>query len=230
MSGTLGFFVTGTDTGIGKTRSMVVLMEALKGRGFKVSGMKPVGSGCYIEHGELINNDAFLLAKHASINIPYRTVNPYALESPTSPHIAAEQAGIEVSFETILDAFNALQKQSDIVLVEGVGGWEVPLNSEQTIAELALALGLPVILVVGLRLGCLNHALLTYRAIIQTGLTCSGWIGNRVDSGFEFIEEYLQTLEQKIDAPMLGSLPYCPEFSPCEDVNYLNSSFFEQIE
>ena len=132
--------------------------------------------------------------------------------------------------ENLEEAFSDLQKQSDIVLVEGVGGWEVPLNSEQTVADLALAFGLPVIMVVRLRLGCLNHAILSYKAIIQAGLICAGWIGNQIDPDVAFIEEYTQTLQQKIDAPMLGSLPYNPEFCPDMLVKHLNSSLFDQVE
>ncbi len=181
-----------------------------------------------MEDGELINDDASLIAQHASFDIPYRIVNPYAFELPASPHIASRQVGVTVRFEKILDAFQQLQNQSDIVLIEGVGGWEVPLNSEQTVAELALAFGFPVILVVGLRLGCLNHAILSYKAIIRTGLICAGWIGNRIDPDFAFIEENIQTLQQKIDAPMLGSLPYDPEFCPDMLVKHMNSSVFEQ--
>ena len=182
-----------------------------------------------MKEGELINEDAVLLCQHASSIIPYRMVNPYALKSPTSPHIASEQMGVKVRFEKILHAFNELQKRSDIVLVEGVGGWEVPLNSDQTVAELALAFGLPVIMVVGLRLGCLNHAILTYKAIIQAGLICAGWLGNQIDPDFASIEEYILTLQQKIDAPMLGSLPYNPEFCPDMLAKHLNSSLFEQV-
>ena len=182
-----------------------------------------------MEGGKLINDDASLIAQHASFSVLYRIVNPYAFELPISPHIASKQVGETVRFDKILEAFSELQNQSDIVLVEGVGGWEVPLNSEQTVAELATAFGLPVILVVGLRLGCLNHAILTYKAIIQADLICAGWIGNRIDPDFAFAEETIQTLQQKIDAPMLGSLPFNPELCPDVLMKHLNSSFFEQV-
>lgn len=209
-----GFFVTGTDTGTGKTWTTVALMEALKKRGLKVLGMKPVASGCLMEGGNLVNEDAILLRNFASCAPPYQSVNPYAFEPAIAPHIAAEQASKLVRFEKIIAVFKQLQKQSDCVLVEGVGGWEVPLNSNQTVADLAVALQLPVILVVGLRLGCLNHAVLTYNAIVQSGLVCAGWVANPIDPDFAFADENIQTLQKKINAPMLGRLPYLPEFSP----------------
>lgn len=203
-----GVFVTGTDTGIGKTRVALGLMEALKNKGVQVCGMKPVATGCYGENGERRNEDAVLLRAHASFPVDYALVNPYAFSPPVSPHIAARQVGQEIRLALIARRYDLLRKQSEFVVVEGAGGWEVPLNSEDRMSDLARILDLPVVLVVGLRLGCLNHALLTSSAIRDSGCNLIGWVANLIDSDFAFCEENIATLQTRISVPMLGFVPF----------------------
>lgn len=209
-----GFFITGTDTGIGKTWASVALMHYFKGRGLKTLGMKPVATGCRLENGILKNDDAILLQENASFPVPYEWVNPYAFEPPISPHIAAEQAGRRISLEALAKNYEKLTQRAECVVVEGVGGWETPLTGEHTVADLAMALNLPAILVVGLRLGCLNHALLSFAAIQRRGLPCAGWIGNSILPHSDCLEENIKTLQDKIEAPLMGVLPYTVEFNP----------------
>lgn len=204
-----GVFVTGTDTGIGKTRVCVGLIEALKCKGLSVCGMKPVASGCFRENDALRNEDAILLRAHASVSIDYARVNPYAFEPPVSPHIAARQSGNVISAAGIVDAFDYLCDHADFVVVEGVGGWEVPLNDTERVSDLARNLGLPVVMVVGLRLGCLNHAVLTSIAIRNSGCQLIGWVANGIDPGFRCVEANLATLRGMIPAPQIGWIPYC---------------------
>lgn len=217
-----GFFITGTDTGVGKTWITVALMQALKDRGLTTLGMKPVASGCRRENGLLVNEDAVMLQANASFYLPYDAVNPFAFEPAIAPHIAAEQAGIRICLATIQDRFRALQCQADTVLVEGAGGWEVPLNREQRISDLAAVLGLPVIVVVGLRLGCLNHALLTFGALEHSGVPCAGWVANQIDPGVACLSENIETLREALHPPLLGVMPYTRGFEPKQCVHYLN--------
>jgi len=201
-------FVTGTDTGVGKTLVSTGLMRLLQGAGLKVAGMKPVAAGAFWRDGRLVNEDALLLQANASMPLSYDQVNPFVFELPVSPHIAAEKSGREIDFPRIRRAYEELAEAADCVIVEGVGGWEVPLNKRQRVADLALALDLPVLLVVGLRLGCLNHALLTRRAIENSGASCLGWIVNRIEPDFPFPAENIETLENSLDRPLLASLPF----------------------
>lgn len=218
---TQGYFVTGTDTGIGKTWSTVALMQYFKNQGKKVIGMKPVASGCDELDGQLRNEDALLLQKHASIALPYQEINPYAFAMPVSPHIAAEKAGVEIELDSILDKYQQLEKKADIVLVEGVGGWLVPLNAHQSVADLAGTLGLPIIIVVGVRLGCINQAKLTFAAIQQTGLKCHGWIASCVEQDMLMLDENIQTLSQSTEIPLLAVFPYADKLDP----EYLSHRF-----
>lgn len=207
-----GVFVTGTDTGIGKTRVSIHLMEHLKAKGFRVLGMKPVASGCVeAEDGQLRNHDALLLQRHASFEAPYSLVNPYAFQLPASPHIAARKAAATIELNIIRECYRSLRADSDFVVVEGVGGWEVPLASDLRLPELARSLNLPVVLVVGLRLGCLNHAFLSSRAIQESGCELLGWVGNLIDPNFLHLEENLESLGLAIPASRLGLLPFDPE-------------------
>ncbi|MGH8551362.1 MAG: dethiobiotin synthase [Methylococcales bacterium] len=203
-----GVFVTGTDTGVGKTRVCVGLMETLKKKGVQVSAMKPVATGCDPAEDGLRNEDAVLLRAHASVSVDYDLVNPYAFTAPVSPHIAATQAGREICLASIVRIFNLLREQSEFVIVEGVGGWEVPLNTMERVSDLARILGLPVLLVVGLRLGCLNHALLTSAAIRASGCELIGWVGNRIDPDFICLDENMATLRTRIPAPVVGLVPF----------------------
>jgi dethiobiotin synthetase len=205
---TKGYFITGTDTGAGKTWATVALMRHLQSKGKTVLAMKPVASGCTLRDGELKNDDALLLQRYASFVVPYSLVNPYALELPVAPHIAARRAGISIDFDAIGVAFRQLQAQAGITLVEGVGGWAVPLNAAQDVADLAKFLDLPVIMAVGMRLGCINHARLTYRAIVASGVECQGWLAVCLDPHMAAVEENIVALQELIAAPLLGVLPY----------------------
>lgn len=209
-----GYFITGTDTGIGKTWSTVALMQYFKHQGKTVIGMKPVASGCEEIDGQLRNEDALLLQQHASVDLPYQSINPYAFSLPVSPHIAAQKAGLEIEFNEILCKYKQLEKQADVVLVEGVGGWLVPLNSHQDVAALAQQMDLPVIVVVGIRLGCINQAKLTFAAIQQAGVKCQGWIASCVEQDMLMLEENIQTLCQATEIPLLAVFPYSNNLNP----------------
>jgi dethiobiotin synthetase len=199
-------FVTGTDTEVGKTRISVALIELLQQQGGIVAGMKPIASGCKQTAQGLRNDDALQLSQQANLDLPYDLINPYAFEPAIAPHIAAQQASIEIDLKKIKENFTQIKHQSDAVVVEGAGGWLVPLNKTQTMADLAIALDLPVILVVGIRLGCINHALLTVKAIETTGLKLQGWIANHPEPS-EQSDEVVKILQQSIAAPCLGMIP-----------------------
>ncbi len=203
-----GLFITGTDTGVGKTWISAGIMSLLKAQGQSVIGMKPVASGCEVtEHG-LRNEDALILQQQGSIDIDYVQINPYAFAPAIAPHIAAQQAGITINIQEIENKYQELTQQAEWVIVEGVGGWQVPLNDDETVADLAVALALPVILVVGMRLGCINHALLSAAAIERSGLQLAGWIANQIDPEMAEQKQNLLSLQQRINAPLLGSVPY----------------------
>jgi len=220
-----GFFITGTDTGVGKTWATVALMRFLKTQGSSVIGMKPVASGCFRENGELRNEDALLLMRNASMPVDYAKLNIYAFEQPVSPHIAANTAGETIEIEKIVLHCRELEALVDFVLVEGIGGWEVPLNDTKKVSQLAFALQMPVIMVVGLKLGCLNHAFLTHDAIIGSSVTAAGWIANCLDANFECLEENLKTLESGLSFPCLGIMPHCPKLDGLMP-NYFNERDF----
>lgn len=207
-----GYFVTGTDTGVGKTVASVALMGGLRARGHSVAGMKPIASGCQPTTEGPRNADALQLQAAASVSVAYEAVNPFAFEPAIAPHVAAAERGVEVAVEPILEAFARLARRVDCVVVEGVGGWSVPINRRQTMADLARHLGLPVVLVVGLRLGCLNHALLTRQAIGAAGLGCAGWIANQIDPAMARVDASVRALEQRLEAPLLGCVP---TLEPC---------------
>ena len=202
-----GFFITGTDTGIGKTWSTVALMQAYKDIGMNVAGMKPVASGCEESEGRLKNEDALLIQSRCSAEYPYEIVNPYAFREPVAPHIAAEKVAATIEIKNIVKAYNFLCEQNDIVFVEGVGGWRVPLSGDLSICDMVVALEIPVVLVVGLRLGCINHALLTNQVIHSDNIPLAGWIVNSIDRDYAEPEKTIETLEQHISAPLLGRLP-----------------------
>jgi dethiobiotin synthetase len=203
-----GVFVTGTDTGIGKTYTSVSLLRAHRARGRRASGMKPVASGCRATSAGLRNEDAEALIVASDPAPAYALCNPFAFEPPIAPHLAAREAGIEVSLRPIGDAFREIASRTDRVVVEGVGGWSVPLSDALMQADLVRSLELPVVLVVGLRLGCINHALLTACAIEADGCTLGGWIANRIDPTMAFAEENLATLRARLAAPLLGELAF----------------------
>lgn len=205
---TRGFFVTGTDTGVGKTCVSVGLIRALQAQGHVVVGMKPVASGCVESASGLVNEDALELQSCASFSMPYRKVNPYAFEPPVAPHLAAQAEDVRIEIPVITETCRELSSEADRVVVEGVGGWLVPVNEYQTMADVAIALGLPVVLVVAIRLGCLNHALLTASAIMKSGLRFEGWVANRMDPDCEQQDENVAALRERLPAPLLADLDY----------------------
>jgi dethiobiotin synthetase len=214
-----GYFITGTDTNAGKTWATIALMRYFKQQGKSVVGMKPVASGCSFpcaawecQDGQLKNADALLIQENASLKIAYDLINPYAYELPVSPHIAGINDPVKLA--TIVERFNVLKTAAEIVLVEGAGGWYAPLNDCEDISDLAKALALPVIIVVAIRLGSINHAKLTYQAIQHTGIKCAGWIAMCVDPGMLNRDENILTIKKALNAPLLGVLPYLssPDF------------------
>lgn len=201
-------FVTGTDTGVGKTLVAAALLRGLRARGHKVAGMKPVASGARQSAEGWINDDALALMAEASVPAPYRIVNPYSFDPAVAPHIAAVEAGMRIDLREIERAFRILSGLADIVVVEGAGGWLTPLNECESFVDLARAIHARVVMVVGMRLGCLNHALLTAQAIQASGQRLIGWVANGIDPGLERPSDNLRSLEQRLAAPLLGSVPY----------------------
>lgn len=203
-----GVFIAGTDTGIGKTHVACALLHALRGAGLSAIGMKPVASGCERTPQGLRNEDALALIDASDPQPDYSTCNPYAFEPAIAPHLAATDLGAQVEPARIETAYTHLLKQAECVVVEGVGGWMVPLSGALDASAIPRALKLPIILVVGLRLGCINHARLSARAIEADGCELLGWIGNRVDPAMERVEDNLETLRHALAAPCLGVLPH----------------------
>jgi len=217
-----GIFVTGTDTSCGKTEIALALMEALRRSGVAVLGMKPVASGCKPTPAGLRNQDARRLQAQGSHQIPYEQVNPYAFEPPIAPHIAADQAGGRIELEVIAAAAEHLAARSDCLVVEGVGGWRVPLGPSLFASDLPLALEVPVVLVSGLRLGCINHSLLTAESIRLSGARLAGWVANQIDPEMPVRDANLATLATLIDAPCLGLVPWMPSPAPRQVAEHLD--------
>lgn len=201
-------FIAGTDTGIGKTHAACSLLQALCEAGYSACGMKPVASGCLATPDGLRNDDALALLAAGSAPVPYAQINPIALREPLAPHLAAAHEGVTISLTPLRRAFEQLSAGHQRVVVEGVGGWLVPLAPGLSAADLALQWSLPVILVVGLRLGCINHALLSARAIQADGCQLLGWVGNRVDPDMLAVDENIATLRELLPVPCLGILPF----------------------
>lgn len=203
-------FVTGTDTGCGKTRISCALLAALARAGISAAGMKPVATGAVRSQGLLLHDDVKALVAASNVAIPRRYVNPYLFTPPCSPNIAAAQANTPIDLAVIEEAYASCQTRADVVVVEGVGGWCVPLGDDLWLEDLARRLNLPVLLVVGIRLGCINHAVLSARAIIESGLPLLGWIANVVDPTTVEPVAVINTITRHIDAPRLAVLDYSP--------------------
>jgi dethiobiotin synthetase len=212
----LGLFVAGTDTGIGKTYASCVLLHALRAAGYRATGMKPVASGCRATAHGLRNDDALSLIAASDPAPDYEVCNPFALTEAVAPHLASRIAVVDITLAPIAQAYAQLARSADRVVVEGVGGWAVPLSDSLMQADLVRTLELPVILVVGLRLGCINHALLSTRAIAADGCTLAGWIANRIDPAMACADENLATLQARIAAPLLGVLDYAADALPAQ--------------
>jgi dethiobiotin synthetase len=203
------FFITGTDTDVGKTLVATGLLVAANQRGLTTVAIKPVAAGCEETGDGLRNRDALLLQQAMSLPLPYAQVNPVALQPAIAPHIAAQQAGKRLGLSQLVGFCRGVMMQpADLALIEGAGGWRVPLNSRETLAGLASELELPVIMVVGMKLGCINHALLTAEAIAQDGLKLAGWVANQIERDMPCYQDNLQSLKSLIRAPCVGELPF----------------------
>lgn len=217
---TKGIFITGTDTGVGKSLIACAFVHALKARGLKVAGMKPVASGSELTRAGLRNTDALALQSAANVAADYATVNPYCFAPAIAPHLAARAAGVTLELASLIAAYQRLDQHADVVIVEGAGGWRVPLEPVGYLSDLPEALQLDVVLVVGMRLGCLNHALLTAEAVVKAGrCRLAGWVGNCIDPEFAPLTDNLQTLRERLAAPCLGVIPYLPRDLSCADVD-----------
>ncbi len=225
------FFVAGTDTGVGKTRIACALLQAAAAQGLSAFGLKPVAAGCTLQDGKWVNDDALQLIAASTVKLPYEQVNPIALRDPVAPHIAAAREGKRLSLER-LEGYvrGALLRKADLVVIEGAGGWRVPLDPHHTLASLCQRLQIPVILVVGMRLGCINHALLTAEAIRSDGLTLAGWVANVVDNTTAALEENQGTLAALLGAPCIGKVPWLPEAGSDEIAGHVSQDFLKQPE
>ncbi|MBU2985415.1 dethiobiotin synthase [Saccharophagus degradans] len=217
------FFVTGTDTDIGKTFISTALILKANAQGLRTMGLKPIAAGCEATAEGLRNEDALQLQQASSQKMPYAQVNPIALKAAVAPHIAAQMEEKRLSVERTMGFVRgSLVMPSDLCLVEGAGGWRVPLNTSETLANLPKALNLPVILVVGIRLGCINHALLTVEAIVRDGLQVAGWVANIVDPNTAALEENIDTLRTLLPGACLGVVPFMPNAKPESAVDHLD--------
>ncbi len=221
----MSYYITGTDTHVGKTLIACALLHSFATQSRRVIGMKPVAAGC--ADGEL-HEDVRQLRAASNVLASLGQINPYCFEPAVAPHLAAQFAGVNINLERIVNSFTELTGQSDVVIVEGAGGFVVPLNEHEDSADLAVQLGLPIILVVGMRLGCLNHALLTAQAIAARGLVLAGWVANCVEPEMAMLHENISALQQRIAAPMLGVVPYQTQLdarkvATCLQLNLLES-------
>ena len=217
------FFVAGTDTGAGKTRITSALIQAFKQKGLSVAGMKPVATGCINTEDGLRNPDAVAIQSCSATAVSYNIVNPYAFEPAIAPLFAADAVKVNIEAETICNAFSELSEQADIVIVEGIGGWRIPLGPGLQMADLARVLQLQIILVVGLRVGCINHALLSIEAIANDGVKLAGWVANQIDPDYRNIDQTVNLIADACDAPLLGVVPYRASCNNIETASCLYS-------
>jgi len=217
------YFVTGTDTGVGKTTISCAILFLFNKLGQSTVGCKPIASGCDMTQKCLVNNDALMLKKHSSIQFPYGYVNPISLAPAIAPHIAAQKINKIYTVKQLINNISLiLNSKADLILIEGAGGWQVPLNDKETLADFATELDVPVILVVGIRLGCINHALLTQADIQRKKIKIAGWVANVIDENMEVINENIHTLKKRIDAPCLGVIPFLASSEIENIAKYLN--------
>lgn len=202
------WFITGTDTEVGKTVASTALLQAAKAAGLRSVGYKPVASGCEMTPDGIRNSDALALQRNSVLDLPYKQINPLAFLEPTSPHIVSAEENRPIEFVTLSAGLMTLREQADWVLVEGAGGWFTPLSASTTFADWVTLEQLPVVLVVGVKLGCINHAMLTAQAVKASGLRLAGWIANQVQPPGKRHAEYMATLQQRLPAPLLGEIPY----------------------
>ena len=223
------FFITGTDTNVGKTLVCAGLLWVAKNQGLRTAALKPVAAGCEKTASGLRNEDALLLQAVMTESLAYEQINPVALQSAIAPHIAAQQEKRVLAADRIAGFCRASLSYADFTLVEGAGGWRVPLNPRETMADLAQILQLPVILVVAVRLGCINHALLTAGAIRNDGLPLAGWVANCVDADMPALQENIESLAARIPAPCLGVVPWLASPQPELVAAAIDEQLFTQI-
>ena len=221
------FFVAGTDTDVGKTVSSKAIIDALNMKGLNTAAYKPVAAGSEDKGEGVQNSDAIHLRSVANVELSYEEVNPYALLLPASPHIAAEAENVVIDYSVLSQGLAALKTKSDVVLVEGAGGWRVPVSKDDCLSTWVKQEKLPVVLVVGIKLGCLSHAMLTAEAIQHDGLEIIGWVANRVNPGTEHYAEIIAMLEDKMPAPKLGEIPYMPSVKRKNMGKYINLDVLE---
>ncbi len=219
------FFIAGTDTSVGKTLITAALLHQASQRGLETLALKPVAAGCTLIDGELRNDDALILDKFSSVTLPYQQLNPIALEAPIAPHLAAANVNRRLSADRVAGICRgAMMVKWDLCLVEGAGGWRVPLNARETMADIPILLALPVVLVVGIRLGCLNHAMLSAEAIARDKLPIAGWVANILDPDMLEADANIATLLQRFPFPLLGSVPFQKDITPQEASKHLDIS------
>ena len=223
------FFIAGTDTDVGKTLVAAGLLVAAKNHGLSTAALKPIAAGCDNTSGGLRNADALLLQSVITQPMVYEQINPIALQSAIAPHIAAQQEKRVLSADRIAGFCRGSLNQADFTLVEGAGGWRVPLNPQETLADVAKLLRLPVILVVGMRLGCISHALLTAEAIRNDGLVLAGWVANCIDAEMPVLQENIHSLMARIPAPCLGVVPWLNDAAPESVAGALDSDALAQL-
>ncbi|MDW6093224.1 dethiobiotin synthase [Vibrio rhizosphaerae] len=215
-------FIAGTDTDVGKTVASKAILQALAAKDLKTIGYKPVAAGCEKTESGFRNSDALHLIKVSTCQSDYDNINPYALALPTSPHIAAKHAGVTIDFSVLSDKLAQHKANTDIVLIEGAGGWRVPVSDSVCLSDWVKQERVPVVLVVGIQLGCLNHAMLTAESIRADGLEIIGWVANRINPGTEHYADIIEMLEQKMNAPKLGEIPYVPSAKRQELGRFIN--------
>lgn len=222
------FFITGTDTAVGKTLIARALLKLARDAGQHALGLKPVSAGCELRDGTFANSDAWELMQNSSGNPSYENVNPVALKEAMAPHIAAEREGRTLSVDSLVKHCRPLIDGANFTVIEGAGGWDVPLNETESMADLAAALGCPVILVVGIRLGCLNHSLLTARAVRERGLKLAGWVANRIDPKMPVADENIASLQARLPCPLLGTVPWQEDAHPAAAAAALDISLLHE--
>lgn len=214
------FFITGTDTNIGKTAITCSLIAKCIEEGFRAGGMKPVAAGCHIENGYMISDDVKKIIEVSNVDLNIKEINPYSFELPIAPHISFKSN--EIDIHLIKKYLRSFENKMDYLFIEGVGGYAVPLTETFTTADLVENLDIPVILVVGMKLGCINHALLTVESILNKKQNLCGWVANRIDADMQAYEENFSFLKEKIKAPCLGEVPYFKDFDPYKASKFIN--------
>lgn len=223
------FFITGTDTNVGKTLIAAGLLVAAKNKGLTTAALKPVAAGCEKTEAGLRNSDALLLQSVITQPLDYDQINPYALEAAIAPHIAAQQEKRSLSVDRLSGFCRGVLSSANFTLLEGAGGWRVPINPRETLADLAKNLQLPVIIVVGIRLGCINHALLTFEAIVRDGVPIAGWVANCVDADMPVLQENIDSLRARLPVPCLGVIPFLEDQSPAVVATYFDETELQKI-